>query len=151
MTALSLELNFICCNTFYFIYFASTFSFYSNGIFKYLLDKVKPTFTNEGYPYVFSNERHRMNLEFLTVQLRHIRLQTFNSYYSFKSLKKILLFPPPTPKSYLPAAPPCFFNLPPILTYWMSHPKWPHYPLNLAPRTLYHGSSKGNKVLYHSF
>ena len=61
MTALSLELNFICCNTCYFIYFASTFNFYSNGIFKYLLDKVKPAFTNEGYPYVFSNEWHRMN------------------------------------------------------------------------------------------
>ena len=30
------------------------------------------------------------------------------------------------------------FNLSPILTYWMSHPKWPHHPLNLASRTLYH-------------
>ena len=142
MTALSLELNFICCNTFYFIYFASTFSFYSNGIFKYLLDKVKPTFTNEGYPHVFSNEWHRMNfwlynwdtLDYWRLT-RIIRSKVWKrSFYSPHQHPKVIYRQPHL----------VFFNLPPILTYWMSHPKWPHYPLNLASRTLYHGSSKGN-------
>ena len=79
-----------------FYYFVSIFSFYSNRVLKYLSNK------SETYTYKWGISLHFLKWmaqnEFLTVQLRHIRLLTFNSYYSFKSLKKILLFPHQHPK-----------------------------------------------------
>ena len=73
MIALSLELNFICRNTFYFIILQVYLVFTAIGFSNIYQTKVKPTLTNEGHSYVFSNEWHSMNLEILTIQLRHIR------------------------------------------------------------------------------